>query len=131
MTSKRVRFEGHLSDELSGTLHRAENARGGILMAHCFTCSIAALCASGAGMCRCPRIKMAGTPSSLTVSINSASSRADGSDSVLVPGKIRADGIVLQIDPASRDALAAIGVQMPAAAEPHGDKTIMDVYTIG
>jgi putative redox protein len=39
MTSKRVRFEGHLSDELSGTLHRAENARGGILMAHCFTCS--------------------------------------------------------------------------------------------
>ncbi|HEY5650496.1 MAG TPA: alpha/beta hydrolase [Acidimicrobiia bacterium] len=39
MTSKRVRFEGHLSNELSGTLHRAEKARGGILMAHCFTCS--------------------------------------------------------------------------------------------
>lgn len=39
MTSKRVRFEGHLSDELSGTIHRADNARGGILMAHCFTCS--------------------------------------------------------------------------------------------
>jgi putative redox protein len=39
MTSRRVRFEGHLSDELSGTVHRAENARGGILMAHCFTCS--------------------------------------------------------------------------------------------
>lgn len=39
MTSTRVDFEGHLSDELAGTLHRAENARGGILMAHCFTCS--------------------------------------------------------------------------------------------
>ncbi len=39
MTSRRVRFEGHLSDELSGTLHSAEDARGGILMAHCFTCS--------------------------------------------------------------------------------------------
>ncbi len=39
MTAKRVEFEGHLADELSGTLHRADNARGGILMAHCFTCS--------------------------------------------------------------------------------------------
>ena len=37
MTARRIRFEGHLSDELSGTLHSAENARGG--MAHCFTCS--------------------------------------------------------------------------------------------
>jgi putative redox protein len=39
MSSRRVRFEGHHSHELSGTLHEAENARGGILMAHCFTCS--------------------------------------------------------------------------------------------
>ncbi len=39
MTTKRVQFEGHHSDELSGTLHEAENPRGGILMAHCFTCS--------------------------------------------------------------------------------------------
>ncbi len=39
MRPKRICFEGHFSDELSGTIHRAEDARGGILMAHCFTCS--------------------------------------------------------------------------------------------
>ena len=39
MTTRRVRFEGHHSHELSGMIHEAEQARGGILMAHCFTCS--------------------------------------------------------------------------------------------
>ena len=39
MDTERVAFEGHHGDELSGTLHHAEDARGAVLLAHCFTCS--------------------------------------------------------------------------------------------
>ncbi len=39
MTTEAVGFPGHHGDLLSGTLHRPEQPRGAILLAHCFTCS--------------------------------------------------------------------------------------------
>lgn len=39
MKTREVSFGGHLGDELAGTLHMGKQPRGGVLMAHCFTCS--------------------------------------------------------------------------------------------
>lgn len=39
MTTREVDFAGHHGDQLSGTLHEGDGPRGGVLMAHCFTCS--------------------------------------------------------------------------------------------
>lgn len=39
MTTRDVDFAGHHGNQLSGTLHEGSEPRGGVLMAHCFTCS--------------------------------------------------------------------------------------------
>lgn len=39
MNTEDIQFSGHHGDRLSGTLHRADEPRGSILLAHCFTCS--------------------------------------------------------------------------------------------
>lgn len=36
---QQVRFGGWRGAELAGVLHRAPNPKGGVLLAHCFTCS--------------------------------------------------------------------------------------------
>ena len=39
MTTREVSFTGHHGDQLTGTIHEGDRPRGGVLMAHCFTCS--------------------------------------------------------------------------------------------